>query len=114
MPKQSCPPLQMGKLEIVSSYRTAKDQKKQLQVLADLNAVTITDSSGAKLLTVGETEITPINNGSVSIAIPMGTVALSLNTEFTLTFDTAVGHAKAEQPLPMSGNWSCTVIVNES
>ena len=33
----------MDELEIVNSYRTAKDQKKQLQVLADLNAVTITD-----------------------------------------------------------------------
>ena len=74
--------------------------------------MTLTDSSGAKLLTVGETEITPINNGSVSIAIPMGTVTLSPDEAYTLTFDTVVGHAKAEQPLPMSGNWSCTVTVN--
>ena len=73
-----------------------------------LRNVTLTDSSGAKLLTVAETEITPINNGSVSITIPMGTVTLSTDAEYTLTFDTAVGHAKAEQPLPMSGNWSCS------
>ena len=77
-----------------------------------LKNVTLTDSSGAKLLTVGETEITPITNGSVSIAIPMGTVSLSPHESYTLSFDTAVGHAKAEQPLPMSGNWSCTVTVN--
>ena len=77
-----------------------------------LRNVTLTDSSGAKLLTVAETEITPINNGSVSITIPMGTVTLSADEAYTLTFDTAVGHAKAEQPLPMSGNWSCTVTVN--
>ena len=31
----------MDELEVVNSYRTAKDQKKQLQVLADLNAVSI-------------------------------------------------------------------------
>ena len=74
-----------------------------------LKNATLTDSNGAKLLTVKETEITPINNGSVSIAIPMGTVTLSSDEAYTLSFDTAVGHAKAEQPLPMSGNWSCTV-----
>ena len=79
-----------------------------------LKNVTLTDSSGAKLLSVEETEIVPIENGSVSVAIPMGTVTLSADTEYSLTFDTAVGHTKAEQPLPMSGNWSCTVIVNES
>ena len=77
-----------------------------------LKNVTLTDSSGAKLLTVGETEITPINNGSVSIAIPMGTVTLSPDEAYTLTFDTAVGHAKAEWPLPMSGNWSCSFAVS--
>lgn len=77
-----------------------------------LKNVTLTDSSGAKLLTVGETEITPINNGSVSITIPMGTVTLSPDEAYTLTFDTAVGHAKAEQPLPMSGNWSCSFAVS--
>ena len=74
--------------------------------------MTLTDSSGAKLLTVAETEIIPINNGSVSIAIPMGTVTLSPDEAYSLSFDTAVGHAKAEQPLPMSGTWSCTVNVN--
>ena len=73
-----------------------------------LKNATLTDSSGTKLLTVAETEITPISNGSVSIIIPMGTVSLSPDESYTLTFDTAVGHAKAEQPLPMSGNWSCT------
>ena len=41
MPDQTRPPLQMDELEIVNSYRTAKDQKKQLQVLAELNAVSI-------------------------------------------------------------------------
>ena len=77
-----------------------------------LKNVTLTDSSGAKLLTVGETEITPITNGSVSIAIPMGTVSLSPHESYTLSFDTAVGHAKAEQPLPMSGNWSSSFAVS--
>ncbi|MBR4077835.1 MAG: hypothetical protein IKK17_04435 [Oscillospiraceae bacterium] len=77
-----------------------------------LKNVTLTDSSGTKLLTVAETEITPINNGSVSIAIPMGTVTLSPDEAYTLSFDTAVGHAKAEQPLPMSGNWSCSFAVS--
>ncbi len=74
-----------------------------------LKNVTITDSSGAKLLTIEETDQATITNGSVSVAIPMGTLILSPNAEYTLAFDTAVGHAKAEQPLPMSGNWSCTV-----
>ena len=74
-----------------------------------LQNVTLTDSSGAKLLTLEETEQAVIENGSAAIAIPTGTVTLSPDGEYTLTFDTAVGHAKAEQPLPMSGNWSCTV-----
>ena len=78
-----------------------------------LRNVTLTDSSGDKLMTVAETEIAPINNGSVSVSIPMGTVSLSPDVEYTLTFDTAVGHEKADQPLPMSGNWSCTVNVSE-
>lgn len=76
-----------------------------------LKNVTLTDSSGTKLMTVEETEITHIENGSVSISIPIGTLTLSPDMEYTLTFDTAVGHAKADQPLPMSGNWSCTVNV---
>ena len=73
-----------------------------------LKNITLTDSSGAKLLTAAETEIIPILNGSVSIAIPTDTVTISPDTEYTLAFDTVVGHAKAEQPLPMSGNWSCS------
>ena len=77
-----------------------------------LKNVTLTDSSGAKLLTIEETEQASLNNGSVSIAIPMGTVTLSPDAEYTLTFDTAVGHAKAEWPLPMSGNWSCSFAVS--
>ncbi len=74
--------------------------------------VTLTDSSGAKLMTIEETELADINNGSVSIPIPVGTVTFSPNTEYTITFDTVVGHAKAEQPLPMSGNWSCSFTVS--
>jgi len=77
-----------------------------------LRNVTLTDSSGTKLMTVAETEITPIENGSVSVAIPMGTVSLSPDAEYTLTFDTAVGHEKADQPLPMSGNWRCSFAVS--
>ena len=77
-----------------------------------LKNVTLTDSSGAKLLTIEEPEQASLNNGSVSIAIPMGTVTLSPDEAYTLTFDTAVGHAKAEQPLPMSGNWSCSFAVS--
>ena len=74
-----------------------------------LKNVTVTDSSGNTLLTVSETEKANISNGTVSIVIPTGTVTLSPNDEYTINFDTIVGHAKAEQPLPMSGNWFCTV-----
>lgn len=77
-----------------------------------LQNVTLTDSSGAKLLSVEETEQANINSGSATVRIPLGTVSLSPDAEYTLTFDTAVGHAKAEQPLPMSGNWSCTVTIH--
>lgn len=75
-----------------------------------LRNVILTNSSEETLMTIEETEITPIENGFVSVDIPMGTVTLSSGTEYTLVFDTAVGHAKADQPLPMSGNWSCTFI----
>ena len=77
-----------------------------------LKNVTLTDSSGAKLMFTAETEKAVIDNGTVSISIPTGSLQLSPETEYTLTFDTAVGHAKAEQPLPMSGNWSCSFAVS--
>lgn len=77
-----------------------------------LRNVTLIDSSGTKLLSIDETEIIPINNGTVSVAIPVGSLTLSPDMEYTLTFDTAVGHAKADQPLPMSGNWSCSFAVS--
>lgn len=77
-----------------------------------LQNVSLSDSSGATVLSVEETAQAMIANSNAVIEIPMGTVTLSPNEEYILTFDTAVGHAKAEQPLPMSGNWSCTVAVH--
>ena len=72
-----------------------------------LQNVTVTDSSGAKLLTIDETQLAAIDNAAVCIHIPLGTISLSSDEEYTISFDTVVGHAKAEQPLPMSGSWSC-------
>lgn len=77
-----------------------------------LRNVTITDSSGKKLMTVDETDPSILSNGTVSLVIPLGTVNLSPHAEYTVSFNTVVGHAKAEQPLPMSGNWSCTFMLN--
>ena len=74
--------------------------------------VVITGSNGAKLLTVDETKRTVITDGTASISIPLGTLQLNTNTEYTIIFDTVVGHEKADQPLPMGGTWRCTFTIS--
>ena len=52
---------------------------------------------------------TSISNGEAQVSIPLDGRTLNANEEYILHFDTVVGHAKAEQPLPMSGSWSCVI-----
>ena len=73
-----------------------------------LEKITLTDGSGSILMQFEESSATSISNGEAQVSIPLDGRTLDANEEYILYFDTVVGHAKAEQPLPMSGNWRCS------
>ena len=74
-----------------------------------LEKITLTDGSGSILMQFEKSSATSISNGEAQVSIPLDGRTLDANEEYILYFDTVVGHAKAEQPLPMDGNWSCTI-----
>lgn len=63
---------------------------------------TIADRSGS------ETEAVPIVNGTVQLTVPIGDLPAG---EYTLSIEQFIGEKKAEQPLPIYGDWECEFIV---
>lgn len=63
---------------------------------------TIADRSG------NETDAAPIVNGTAQLTIPIGELPAG---EYTLHITSFIGEKKAEQPLPIYGDWECGFIV---
>lgn len=67
--------------------------------------VTITDAAGSEVWSLDETEPVPIRDGAAHFIL---SADLSSGKTYTLHCPMLQGHAKAEQPLPMSGTWELT------
>lgn len=54
------------------------------------------------------TDAIPIVNGSAQLTIPIGELTAG---EYTLSIEQFIGEKKAEQPLPIYGDWECKFTV---
>lgn len=55
-----------------------------------------------------ETEAVPIGNGTAQLTVPIGDLPAG---EYTLSIEQFIGEKKAEQPLPIYGDWECKFTV---
>ncbi len=67
----------------------------------------IEDMSGEVVISDSSTSMVPIDNGQVSVKIPLDNISRG---NYKLIIDTFVGGAKADQPLEVNGIWSCEFI----
>lgn len=70
-----------------------------------MHDVTITDAAGSEVWSLDETDPMPIRDGAAHFILSAG---LTSGETYTLHCTMLQGHAKAEQPLPMSGTWELT------
>lgn len=74
---------------------------RELETLR-INEYTVADRSGTK------TDAVPIVNGSAQLTVPVNDLPAG---EYTLHITSFLGEKKAEQPLPIYGDWEYTFIV---
>lgn len=55
-----------------------------------------------------ETEAVPIGNGTAQLTVPIGELPAG---EYALSIEQFIGEKKAEQPLPIYGDWECKFTV---
>lgn len=55
-----------------------------------------------------ETEAVPIGNGTAQLTVPIGELTAG---EYALSIEQFIGEKKAEQPLPIYGDWECKFTV---
>ena len=71
---------------------------------------TVSDSSGKTVHMGSKSDAAPVINGS---AQPTVSVDMLPAGDYTLHIETLIGEKKADQPLPIYGDWVCTFAVTE-
>lgn len=83
-----------------------------------LESYRITDASGKTVASVTGEEQKIISgvvqDGSIKLKLPLQTEKLMAGESYTLHIDAFTSVKKADAPLPIQGNWSCTFMMPET